>query len=296
MPASPAGIARLDLGCTSEPGPRTLERLRAAAQHRSMAASPSRAATAAVAAAAGSLALQWLGRTCGSTAAERRAHMSGDEVVSRPQIVATHAVTIAAPPDAVWPWLTQVGWHRGGWYTPRWVDVLLFPDNWPSTQRILDPRQALHVGDFIPDGAPRTECGFVVREVAPRERLLLESSTHLPLSWRRKGLAHLHWTWSFLFMPVEDGRATRLVFRWRARSGPWWLTAGAHLFIVPADVIMSSAMLRGLRQRAVGSAAASRRAARQLPGRRGQPARVDRRPRTSRHPGCAVPEAEPIIT
>ena len=198
--------------------------------------------------AAGYLALQWLGRTSGSTEAERRGSMPGDDLVTDPQIVATHAATLPAPPDRIWPWLVQVGWHRGGWYTPRWVDVLLFPDNRPSAERIHDELQSLAVGDFIPDGAPETECGFIVREVVPGERLILESTSHLPLSWRQEGLAHLHWTWSFLLEPVA-GRATRIVFRWRAHTSPWWLTLGAHLVIVPADFVMSSGMLRGLRRR-----------------------------------------------
>lgn len=30
-----------------------------------------------------------------------------------------HATTIDAPPSAVWPWLIQMGWHQGGWYTKR---------------------------------------------------------------------------------------------------------------------------------------------------------------------------------
>jgi hypothetical protein len=214
----------------------------------------SRAAAAAVVlpVAVGYLALQWLGRTSGSTAAERRASMPGDELVRHPQVGATHAATIPAPPDRIWPWLAQVGWHRGGWYTPRWVDVLLFPDNWPSTQRILDEYQEPAVGDFIPDGSPGTECGFIVREVARAERLVLESTSHLPLSWRRRGAAHLHWSWSFRLTPVDGGRATRIVFRWRARTSPWWLTVGAHLTIIPADYVMSSGMLRGLRGRATG--------------------------------------------
>lgn len=194
-------------------------------------------------------AMQWLGRTAGSNAAERREAMPGDGLVRDPQVVATHAATLHAPPEQVWPWLVQVGWHRGGWYTPRWVDALLFPANRPSADRILDDLQALRVGDFVPDGAPETECGFVVREVADADHLLLESSTHLPLSWRRRGVARLHWTWSFRLTPIDGGRATRLVFRWRARTAPWWLTLGAHLLIVPADAVMSRGMLRGLARR-----------------------------------------------
>ncbi|GAA1059254.1 hypothetical protein [Agromyces bracchium] len=212
--------------------------------------SPRRTALAvAVPLLAGFAALQWYGRTYGSTAAERSARLPGDEIVDRPQIVATHAATIDAPPDEVWPWLVQVGWHRGGWYTPRWVDVLLFPANRPSAGSIHPEFQGLVAGDFIPDGPPETECGFIVREISPGERLLLESTTHLPLSWRQRGLARLRWTWCFRLTPVDGGRATRLVFRWRARTAPWWLTLGAHLFIVPADFVMSRGMMRGLQER-----------------------------------------------
>ena len=25
----------------------------------------------------------------------------------------------------MWPWLTQLGWHLGGYYTPEWVDRVL---------------------------------------------------------------------------------------------------------------------------------------------------------------------------
>lgn len=198
--------------------------------------------------AAAFLTLHHLGRTAGSTAEERRAWMPGDETVRRPQVVATHAATIPAPPAQVWPWLMQVGWHRGGWYTPRWVDVLLFPANAPSADRLLG-RRDLVVGDFVPDGAPETECGFVVRSVAIGEHLLLESRTHLPLSWRRRGWARLHWTWCFTLRPADGGTATRLVFRWRARTEPLWLTAGAHLVVVPADYVMARGMMRGLAAR-----------------------------------------------
>jgi hypothetical protein len=57
------------------------------------------------------------------------------------------------------------------------------------------------------------------------------------------------WTWALVQSPGADGTATRLVFRWRACTHPWWLTAGTHLLIVPADFLMSLGMLRGLARR-----------------------------------------------
>jgi hypothetical protein len=112
---------------------------------------------------------QWLGRTAGSTRAERRQMLPGDELVDHPTVVTNHAVTIPAPPDRVWPWLVQMGWHRGGWYTARWVDWLLFPANWPSaTELVPELQRPLAVGDRIPDGPPDT-AWFVVEHVnSPR--------------------------------------------------------------------------------------------------------------------------------
>jgi hypothetical protein len=192
--------------------------------------------------------LHRLGTSHGSTREERKRALPGDELVSRPQTAATHARTIIAPPEVVWPWLVQVGWHRGGWYTPRWVDILMFPDNLPSAGCLLDEYQDIAVGDVIPDGPPSSECGFLVRDVQPAGHLVLYSTTHLPLSWRRRG-RRVTWSWAFVLSSLADGTATRVVFRWRARTHPWWLTAGTHIFIVPADLLMSSAMLRGLARR-----------------------------------------------
>jgi len=197
--------------------------------------------------AAGWLALHRLGRTYGSTRDERVQPLPGDDLVEQAQLVATHAVTLAAPPEEVWPWLVQVGWHRAGWYTARWVDRMLFPCNWPSAERIVPELQHLDVGDFVPDGPPDTHCGFVVVEEAPDRHLVLRSTSHLPTSWRRRGIAGVDWTWTFVLVPVPGG--TRLIFRWRARTRPWWLTLGAHSFLLPADYVMSRSMLRGIERR-----------------------------------------------
>jgi hypothetical protein len=147
---------------------------------------------AVVVAAVGAVAAsQWLGRTAGSTSAERRRPLPGDELVDHPTMVTNHATTIPAPPDQVWRWLVQMGWHRGGWYTPRWVDRLLFPGNWPSaTQLVPELQRPLQVGDRIPDGPPDT-AWFAVERVDPPKLLVLHSTTHLPARWR----AQLNASW-----------------------------------------------------------------------------------------------------
>jgi hypothetical protein len=140
-----------------------------------------------------------LGQSYGSTREERAMRLPGDHIVPTPQAVTNHAITIDAPPDFVWPWLVQIGWHRGGWYTARWVDKLLFPLNWPSANRIIPELQHIEIGDFIPDGAPETKCGLTVEELEPGRALALHSTSHLPLSWRDK--ASLDWSWAFVLLP-----------------------------------------------------------------------------------------------
>jgi hypothetical protein len=162
--------------------------------------------------------------------------------------VTDHAVTVDAPPSAVWPWLLQMGWGRGGWYTARWVDRLLFPANGPSADDIIPDLQGLSIGDFIPDGPPETECGMIVEQLEPERALVLHSNSHLPLSWRER--AELDWSWAFVLHPLDDGRRTRFHFRSRWTTAPWWFTLGGWLVVVPADFVMSRAMLRGVKERA----------------------------------------------
>ena len=188
-----------------------------------------------------------LGRTHGSTVDERAAPLPGDDLVRRPNAVTDHAITIDAPPEDVWPWVVQMGWGRAGWYTARWVDQLLFPANGPSADRLVPDWQDLAVGDFVPDGPPGVECGFIVEELQPDRVLVLRSTSHLPLSWRDR--ATVDWSWAFVLTPTADGR-TRYHFRSRWTTAPWWLTVTAWLGIVPADLYMSASHLRGVKARA----------------------------------------------
>jgi hypothetical protein len=43
--------------------------------------------------------------------------MPGDDLVPGCQYSCTRAITIDAPPDAVWPWLVQVGFGKAGFYS-----------------------------------------------------------------------------------------------------------------------------------------------------------------------------------
>ncbi|MFL6178438.1 MAG: hypothetical protein ACJ74E_01130 [Actinomycetes bacterium] len=191
---------------------------------------------------------QWLGRTSGSTPQERSRRLPGDELVKRPDVVTNHARSLHAAPEQVFPWLTQVGWHRAGWYTPRWVDVLLFPQNWPSADR-LDPElvRNLEPGDVIPDG-PVGTAQFVVTHVDAPHLLVLHSTSHVPASWKKRWGAEIDWVWTFVLDQRLDA-GTRMQIRTQATTRPWWLKVAYVTVLVPADHVMATGMLRGIDQR-----------------------------------------------
>lgn len=129
------------------------------------------------------------------------------------------------------------------------MDRLLFPANAPSLD-VLDPDllRDLAVGDTIPDGPPGT-AWYVVEEAARPSALVLHSTTHVPPAWRDKFGAAVDWTRSFHLTRLPDDR-TRLHVRVRGRAAPRWLAAAYIAAIIPADFIMATGMLRGLKQRA----------------------------------------------
>jgi hypothetical protein len=154
--------------------------------------------------------------------AERRANpLPGDDIFPVAQAQFTHAITIEAPPKAVWPWLVQMGPDRAGWYS--W-DVL---DNRGrrSADHIIPELQQLSVGDVLPyrQGAPE---GFRVLRLEPERALILGSETPA-----------FEGTWAFVLEPL-DGGGTRLVTRYRAVYPPSlkmsvfsvWM-AGLHAFM-----------------------------------------------------------------
>lgn len=170
----------------------------------------------------------------GATDGEVAAAMPGDEIVPKSSFCATRAITIDAPPQAVWPWLTQVGFGRAGFYSYDLLDNL----GRPSADRIL-PGGDPAVGDWVPmSGRVSETTAFRVAGVEHGRSLL----------WVKP-----HSTWSWTLTPVAGGRATRLVTRLKDRY-PWRSSPGIALLSLilfeHGDFPMMRKMLLGLRSRA----------------------------------------------
>jgi hypothetical protein len=184
-----------------------------------------------------------LAERSGATTSEVQSALPGDELVADPQFQTTRAITIHAPGDAVWPWVAQLGYHRGGWYTNARLDKLLWRIDNPSAERILPEFQRLEVGDIVPDG-PEGTARFTVAAITPGRLLALHDpdGTHIP---------HTDFSWTFVLHEIDAGN-TQLILRTRATYlQRWWTTPLAYLALGPADYFMAHVlMLRGIKERA----------------------------------------------
>jgi len=169
----------------------------------------------------------------GATGEEASRPMPGDELLDPADLVATRAITVNAPPAAVWPWLVQMGPGRAGAYTYDWIENM-FGLNMHSADRIHPEWQALAVGDVVRSHPGRA--GMRVEILEPERVLANRSEAN-------------DWVWTFVLEP-QDG-STRLISRNRiALKGS---TAGQRfgmLLMEPGSLIMERKMLLGIKARA----------------------------------------------
>lgn len=179
----------------------------------------------------------------GATPAERTKVLPGDDLIPDVGSQSTMAITINAPPSAVWPWLVQMGCNRAGWYSYDFVDN----GGVASATRIRPEFQDIAVGYVIP-ADPRGTVGFPVLLVDEARALVLgkvvDTVERRPLEFPGvRGRV----VWSFVLEEPVDG-ATRLVVRTRHEPqlllervvGPLWGVAHA---------IMQRKQLRSIKHR-----------------------------------------------
>jgi hypothetical protein len=153
----------------------------------------------------------------------------------------TRGITVHTTAERVWPWLVQMGYGRGGWYTPQWVD--LFANRWlfgqrtrfpSSANRLLPEYQQVAVGDIVCDG-PNYASYFRVQHVVPPHALVYRSIRHprrgspidindpeSPSKIEKQLLTsgtYIDFTWALVLYQLPQD-STRLLVRTRANYSP----------------------------------------------------------------------------
>jgi len=175
----------------------------------------------------------WMDRW-GATDAELSAAFAGDDLVPNPKEMVTRGITINAPPEAIYPWLLQIGAEKGGFYSYGWLEAMLFC-RITNTDQINPECQDLKPGDLVKMcpgniGPPP----YLVAAVEPNHALVLGHQEDG--KWVEN--------WQFVLNPI-DGNSTRLIVRSRTM-----MSGGLWSIIHPGVFIMESGMMRGIKARA----------------------------------------------
>jgi hypothetical protein len=179
----------------------------------------------------------------GATDEEYAGTLPGDDLCPAGINLATHAITIDAPPQNVWPWILQIGQDRGGFYSYAFLENLVGCEM-HNTTHIVSEWQNRAVGDTVWFATPKHFGGqarMVAAIVEPEKSMVLVT----PADWLRieSGNCGREETWGFVLRP-EGERKTRLIVRARGPAHPpLWKRVADYAFLEPAHFIMERKML-----------------------------------------------------
>lgn len=160
----------------------------------------------------------------------------GDELILEPRWGWTHGVELDAAPATVWPWVAQMGADRAGFYSYHWLDD-------PAGKAAHDvervhPEWALSTGAHLylhPSLPP-----MPVVAVAPRKYIVACAHSEVP---------EVETSWLLFLEPLDDGRRTRVVSRFRCACSDDVVTRLQYgpTLIEPIGYAMDRRMLLGLK-------------------------------------------------
>jgi hypothetical protein len=183
----------------------------------------------------------------GTTPPEVHATLPGDDLFPVYTGQATHAITIHASPQQVWPWLMQIGQDRSGFYSYT-IFENMFGADMPKVEHLVPDWKPRAVGETVWFATPKRFGGqgkMIPAIVEPNRAFAMVS----PNDWQRlqAGGRAQEGMWTFTLEPLGDGQ-TRLIARVRGGTPPT-LTSRlvGRLFWEPAHFVMEQKMLRTIR-------------------------------------------------
>ncbi|MGW2222484.1 hypothetical protein ACWCSD_46470 [Nonomuraea sp. NPDC001684] len=137
----------------------------------------------------------------GATDREVHEDLPGDDIVPLPQLQATRAVTVDAPPPVVWAWVVRLGGYPGPGARPGTRPGTGTDARAEAAGEPAQPPHDLKPGDVMDGGA------FVVERIEPPHSLVLadrgaDATTTCSIALR------------------DTGGGTRLIYRLRMRGEP----------------------------------------------------------------------------
>jgi len=160
----------------------------------------------------------------------------GKELIKDPVLDFRYDIVIETKPENIWPWIQQLGYHRGGWYIDTWWDKfeqkyfwpLIVPKDARGTYRpasdvILQEYQNINKGDIIPDGPPGSAY-YEGMDVKKDHLLVLYATSHFKYMaprfvYKTKFAPRGAFCWAFVLDEIEKNRS-RLVSWWQAEAYP----------------------------------------------------------------------------
>ena len=183
----------------------------------------------------------------GTTEAELHSTLPGDDLFPAYASEATHAITINASPQKIWPWLMQIGQDRSGFYSYTLLENA-FGCEMPEVHSRVRNWKPRTPGETVWFCAPRRfhGQGKMISAIVEPDHAFAMVGTNDWHSLQAGGKAQ-EGVWSFTLEPSQDGQ-TRLIARLRGGAPP---TLSAQLlgwlFWEPAHFIMEQRMLRTIR-------------------------------------------------
>ncbi len=183
----------------------------------------------------------------GATPAEAQAILPGDELFPVYAGEATHAITIQASREQIWPWLMQIGQDRSGFYSYTFLENVAGSDM-PKVERLTPEWKPRAVGETVWFATPKRFGGqgrMIAAVVLPQRSFVMVT----PNDWEhlQAGGRAAEGFWSFTLEPLGNGQ-TRLIARLRGGTPPTLASrAVGRLFWEPMHFVMEQKMLRTIR-------------------------------------------------
>jgi len=182
----------------------------------------------------------------GTTAAEVHATLPGDDLFPDYSGEATHAITIHASPQKVWPWLMQIGQDRSGFYSYTFLENV-FACDMPKVEKLVPDWKPRAPGETVWFCNPKRfgGQGRMIAAIVDPNRAFAMVSLNDWQSLQAGGPAHEGF-WNFTLEPLPDGQ-TRLIARLRGGTPPSAARLLGRLFWEPAHFVMERKMLHTIR-------------------------------------------------